>query len=120
MDNPSLDLLPILTCWPLDGGPFVTLPLVHTKDPLSGIRNIGMYRIQKYDSKTTGMHWQIHKVGAAHYQEFFKKNQRMPVTVTLGGDPALTYAATAPLPPNIDEMLFAGFLRRSPVGTGKV
>ena len=115
MDNPSLDLLPILTCWPLDGGPFVTLPLVHTKDPLSGIRNIGMYRIQKYDSKTTGMHWQIHKVGAAHYQEFFKKNQRMPVTVTLGGDPALTYAATAPLPPNIDEMLFAGFLRRSPV-----
>ena len=114
-EDATLDILPILTCWPLDGGPFVTLPLVHTKDPVTGIRNIGMYRIQKYDGLTTGMHWQIHKVGAAHFQEHIKNNQRMPVTVTLGGDPALTYAATAPLPPNIDEMLFAGFLRRSPV-----
>ncbi|MDX9754019.1 MAG: menaquinone biosynthesis decarboxylase [bacterium] len=111
----TLDILPILTCWPMDGGPFITLPLVHTQDPITGIRNMGMYRIQKFDALTTGMHWQIHKVGAAHYREFFKENRRMDVAVTLGGDPALTYAATAPLPPNIDEMLFAGFLRRTPV-----
>jgi 4-hydroxy-3-polyprenylbenzoate decarboxylase len=114
-EDPSLDILPILKCWPLDGGPFITLPLVHSKDPVTGIRNMGMYRVQKFDKQTTGMHWQIHKVGAAHHREYFKENRRMEVAITLGGDPALTYAATAPLPPNIDEFLFAGFLRRSPV-----
>lgn len=115
IEDASLDDIPILTCWPMDGGPFITLPLVHSKDPVTGTRNMGMYRVQKYDARTTGMHWQIHKVGASHYREYFKENRRMEVAVTLGGDPALTYAATAPLPPNIDEFLFAGFLRRTSV-----
>ena len=111
-DNPSLDKLPVLTCWPMDGGPFVTLPLVFTKDPETGRRNIGMYRMQIFDSCTTGMHWHIHKGAAEHYR---KIGEKMPVAVALGGDPASIYSATAPLPPGIDEMLFAGFLRKEPV-----
>jgi len=111
-ENPSLKKLPVLTCWPLDGGPFITLPLVFTKDPETGRRNVGMYRMQVFDERTTGMHWHIHKGAAEHYR---KKGEKMPVAVALGGDPASIYSATAPLPPGIDEMLFAGFLRKEPV-----
>ncbi|MBI1387956.1 MAG: menaquinone biosynthesis decarboxylase [bacterium] len=114
-EQARLDQLPIMTCWPKDGGPYITLGQVYTRDPLTGLRNCGLYRIQVFDSHTTGMHWQIHKVGASHYREYFKQNKRMPVAVALGGDPALLYAASAPLPPNIDEMLFAGFLRQAAV-----
>ncbi|WP_366922268.1 menaquinone biosynthesis decarboxylase [Metallumcola ferriviriculae] len=113
--DPDLSLLPVLKCWPQDGGPFITLPLVFTKDPESGKRNVGMYRMQVFDSKTTGMHWHLHKHGADHYRGNQAQNQRMEVAVALGGDPAITYAATAPLPKDIDEMFFAGFLRKEPV-----
>ncbi|MBI2684099.1 MAG: menaquinone biosynthesis decarboxylase [Actinobacteria bacterium] len=108
LDAPNLDLLPILTCWPDDGGPFVTLPLVFSKDPRTGIRNCGMYRIQKIDRAAAMMHWQIHKDGASHLRD---SAGRVPVAVAIGTDPAVTYAASAPLPPNVDEMLLAGFLR---------
>lgn len=113
--EPDLSKLPVLTTWPDDGGPFITLPMVFTKDPDSGKRNVGMYRMQVYDRKTTGMHWHLHKQGAHHMWKNKKLSKRMEVAVALGGDPTLTYAATAPLPPDIDEMLFAGFLRKSPV-----
>ncbi|MCX8124691.1 MAG: menaquinone biosynthesis decarboxylase [Spirochaetes bacterium] len=105
-----LDALPILTCWPNDGGPFITLPIVITKDPETGIQNAGMYRMHKFNNTSTGMHWQYNKDGARHYRKYCQLQQRMPVAVALGGSPAITYAATAPLPPDIDEMLFAGFL----------
>jgi 4-hydroxy-3-polyprenylbenzoate decarboxylase len=108
LDEPDLDLLPILTCWPDDGGPFITLPLVFSKDPATGVRNCGMYRIQKVDARTAMMHWQIHKDGAAHLRD---SEGRVPVAVVIGSHPATTYSATAPLPPGIDEMIFAGFLR---------
>ncbi|MDH7600525.1 MAG: menaquinone biosynthesis decarboxylase [Armatimonadota bacterium] len=111
----SLDCFPILKCWPGDGGRFITLPMVFTKDPETGRRNVGMYRMHVYDERTTGMHWHIHKVGARHYAEYERRNQRMEVAVALGGDPAITYAATAPLPEDFDEMIFAGFLRKEPV-----
>jgi 4-hydroxy-3-polyprenylbenzoate decarboxylase len=111
----SLSDLPILKCWPKDGGRFVTLPNVHTRDPESGARNVGVYRMQVYDDRTTGMHWQVHKVGARHGKRYYERGERMPVAVTLGGDPAYTFAATAPLPDGLDEILFAGFLRRKSV-----
>jgi len=110
-----LSELPILKCWPLDGGRFITLPLVFTKDPASGKRNVGMYRMQVYDDRTCGMHWQRHKVGSRHYAEYESQGRDIPVAVALGGDPCYTYAATAPLPEEIDEMAFAGFLRKKPV-----
>jgi len=106
--------LPVLKCWPQDGGRFITLPLVITKDPISGRQNMGMYRLQIYDKTSTGMHWHIHKDGAENYRKG-NKSGRMEVAVALGGDPALIYSATAPLPKDIDEMLFAGFLRQSPI-----
>ena len=108
LDQPDLDLLPILTCWPEDGGPFITLPLVFSRDPVTGARNCGMYRIQKLDARTAMMHWQIHKDGAAHLRD---SQGRVPVAVAIGTHPATTYAATAPLPPGLDEMMLAGFLR---------
>src|SRR5256886_5786003 len=111
----TLDHLPILKCWPKDGGRFITLPNVHTRDPESGARNVGMYRMQVYDGLTTGMHWQVHKVGARHGKVYYERNERMPVAVTLGGDPAYTFAATAPLPDGLDEILFAGFLRQKSI-----
>ncbi|MHB1001396.1 MAG: menaquinone biosynthesis decarboxylase [Armatimonadota bacterium] len=111
----SLFDLPILHCWPGDGGRFVTLPMVFTKDPHTGIRNVGMYRMHVYDEKTTGMHWHPHKVGARHYAEYERLGRRMELAVALGGDPALTFSASAPLPEDIDEMIFAGFLRKSSV-----
>ena len=110
--EPDLRELPVLTTWPLDGGPFVTLPLVFTKDPQSGAQNVGMYRVQVYDRNTTGMHWQRHKQGRAHAAKW---GRRVPVAVVIGADPAITYAATAPLPPIIDEMALAGFLRGAPI-----
>lgn len=114
-DNPSLDILPALKCWPGDAGRFITLPVVFTKDPVTGRRNAGMYRMQVYDSQTTGMHWHIHKDGAENYRSAQHNGERLEVAVALGPDPAVTYAATAPLPKGIDEMLFAGFLRNAPV-----
>src|SRR4051794_32951868 len=116
-NNSQLNLhdLPILKCWPKDGGRFVTLPNVHTRDPETGARNVGMYRMQVYDDSTTGMHWQVHKVGARHGKRYYERGERMPVAVTIGGDPAYTFAATAPLPDGLDEILFAGFLRRKSV-----
>ncbi len=114
-DDASLDELPILHCWPGDGGRFITLPMVFSKDPHTRARNVGMYRMHVYDEKTTGMHWHPNKVGARHYAEFERLGRRMEVAVALGGDPAITYSATAPLPEDFDEMIFAGFLRKSPV-----
>ena len=113
--NPDQGILPILQCWPADGGRFVTLPMVHTKDPHTGIRNTGMYRMQVIDAQTTGMHWHRHKTGARHYREYKALGKRMPVAVALGGDPAYIYSATAPLPDNIDEYILAGFLRKQKV-----
>jgi 4-hydroxy-3-polyprenylbenzoate decarboxylase len=112
---PNLYALPILTSWPKDGGPFITLPMVITKSPKTKIRNVGMYRMQVFDSKTTGMHWHIHKHGARHLKEAKRLNRKLEVAVALGGDPALIYAATAPLPEDFDEYFFAGFLRKKRV-----
>ena len=107
--------LPILKCWPNDGGRFITLPNVHTRDPENGARNVGVYRMQIFDERTTAMHWQVHKVGARHGKRYYERGERMPVAVTIGGDPVYTFAATAPLPDGLDEILFAGFLRRKSV-----
>lgn len=115
MEKPDLNKLPILQCWPKDGGRFLTLPAIHTKDPHSGIRNIGMYRMQVFTSTMTAMHWHKHKVSARHFNEYKKLGKRMPVAVALGGDPVYTYAATAPLPENVDEYMLAGFLRKKRV-----
>ncbi len=112
---PTLLDFPILHCWPRDGGRFITLPCVHTRDPDTGERNVGMYRMQIYDAQTAGMHWQVHKVGARHGKRYYERGERMPVAVTLGGDPAYTFAATAPLPDGLDELLFAGFIRKKSV-----
>ena len=114
-DDVDLMSLPVMTCWPDDGGPFFTLPNVITKDPDTGARNIGMYRMQRVDRRTTAMHWQIHKTGARHFRRAKELGKRLEVAVAFGGDPALTYAATAPLPDGIDEWMFAGFLRGKPV-----
>jgi len=110
--EPNLDKIPILKCWPDDGGAFVTLPLVFTKNPKTGKRNVGMYRLQKFDSKTTGMHWHIHKNGAENFRD---STEKIECAVAIGTDPAVTYAATAPLPRDVDEMVFAGFLRKKSV-----
>ncbi len=115
MNPPDLRKLPVLTCWPYDGGPFITLPGVHTRCPQTGTRNLGMYRMQVFDSTLTGMHWHLHKGSANHFRQYRELGRKMPVTVTLGGDPAYIYAATAPLPENLDEYLLAGFLRRKRV-----
>jgi len=114
-ENPDVTKLPALFCWPKDGGRFITLPLVFTKDPETGVRNCGMYRIHIYDAKTTGMHWHLHKDGSHHYIKAEKLGKRLEVAVAIGGDPAVIYSATAPLPAGIDEILFAGFLRKEPV-----
>jgi 4-hydroxy-3-polyprenylbenzoate decarboxylase len=115
--GPDVDLaqLPIPICWPEDGGPYITLPGVITRDPITGVRNVGMYRIQVIGRNEVAMHWQRHKVGAAHWRELAARGETMPVAIALGGDPASVYAASAPLPPSIDEFLFAGFLRKEPV-----
>ena len=113
--EPDLGILPVLTCWPGDAGPFITLPMVLSKDPKSGTRNVGLYRMQVFDQRTTGMHWHLHKVGARHFQHQKEKYGRLELAVCLGGDPAMIYAATAPLPDQVDEILFTGFLRKKGV-----
>ncbi|MDZ4862376.1 MAG: menaquinone biosynthesis decarboxylase [Gemmatimonadota bacterium] len=115
----NLDRLPFLTTWPQDGGRYITLPMVITEDPSRGIRNVGMYRIQVLSKNTLAMHWQRHKVGAAHWRAMAAKGERMPVVIAVGADPASLYSGSAPLPPTIDEFLFAGFLRKSPVDLAK-
>jgi len=115
MKEPDITKLPVLQCWPYDGGKFVTLPLVHTVDPGNGIKNLGMYRMQVFEKDLTGMHWHIHKNSARHFREYKRLGKKMPVAVALGGDPVYTYAATAPLPDNIDEYMLAGFLRKKKV-----
>lgn len=115
MKNPDVTKLPVLTCWPEDGGPFVTLPVIQTRDPLTQIRNVGLYRMQVFSPTMTAMHWHRHKVSARHFNEYKKLGLRMPVAVTIGGDPAYTYSATAPLPDGVDEFMLAGFLRKKKV-----
>jgi len=115
MSNPDIGKLPVITCWPKDGGPFITLPIIHTKEPNTGARNVGMYRMQIFGPTLTGMHWHKHKVSARHFNEYKKTGQKMPVAVALGGDPAYAYSATAPLPENVDEYMLAGFLRKKKV-----
>jgi 4-hydroxy-3-polyprenylbenzoate decarboxylase len=116
-DGFSLKDLPVLQCWPGDGGPFITLPMVFSKNPDTGKRNCGMYRMQVYDDRTTGMHWQTHKQGAEHYRKLVRagNTQRMEVAVSIGADPATIYSAILPLPPDLDEMMMAGFMRNRPV-----
>jgi 4-hydroxy-3-polyprenylbenzoate decarboxylase len=114
-DDIDLGRIPFLTTWPGDGGRYITLPMVITTDPIRGIRNVGMYRIQVLSRNTLAMHWQRHKVGAAHWREMAARGERMPVVIALGADPASVYSGSAPLPPTIDEFIFAGFLRKEPV-----
>jgi 4-hydroxy-3-polyprenylbenzoate decarboxylase len=113
--KPNVHTLPIQKCWPQDAGRFVCMPLVITRDPDNGARNVGTYRMQVIDGQTTFMHWQLHKTGARHWRRYMELKQRMPVAVALGGDPVYAFAATAPLPDGIDEMMFAGFLRKNSV-----
>jgi 4-hydroxy-3-polyprenylbenzoate decarboxylase len=114
-EHPSLATLPIIQCWPGDAGRYITLPMVFTRDPVSGARNVGMYRLQVFDDQTLGMHWQIHKGSAEHHRVAEETDRPMEVAIALGGDPCSIYAASAPLPPGIDEMVFAGWLRGSGV-----
>jgi 4-hydroxy-3-polyprenylbenzoate decarboxylase len=113
--RPNVNTLPIQKCWPHDAGRFVCMPLVITRDPDNGTRNVGTYRMQIIDGQTTFMHWQLHKTGARHWRRYMELKQRMPVAVALGGDPVYAFAATAPLPDGIDEMMLAGFLRKKSV-----
>lgn len=115
MDPPDLTKLPILTCWPKDAAPFITFGMVITQDPDTDIRNVGIYRMQVLNKKSTAMHWQIHKVGRRHFNRYRELGRRMPVAVAIGGDPALTWSACAPMPDGVDEFLLAGFARKKPV-----
>lgn len=115
----SLTRIPILLCWPDDGGRFITLPTVFTRHPVTGKRNVGMYRMHVYDDRTTGMHWHTHKVGAEHYRQAERLKRRLEVAVAIGPDPVVTYAATAPLPPDIDEIQVSGFLQNAPIEMAK-
>ncbi|MFW5851088.1 MAG: menaquinone biosynthesis decarboxylase, partial [Bacteroidota bacterium] len=113
--SPDLSMLPVLQCWPHDGGKFITLPMVITHHPETGVRNVGMYRMQVFDATSTGMHWHLHKTGANHYNAYKKLGKKMPISIAIGGDPAHTFSATAPLPENIDEFMLSGFLRKKKV-----
>jgi 4-hydroxy-3-polyprenylbenzoate decarboxylase len=118
-DASGFSSLPVLKCWPRDGGRFLTLPVVCTRDPATGAQNMGMYRMQVYDDRTAGMHWHVHKDGAHFFQRYKERRERMPVAVALGSDPAVTYASTAPLPEGVWEMIFAGFLRGRPASIAR-
>ena len=118
-DQIDLRDIPIITCWPDDGGPYITLPMVISRDPKRGIRNVGMYRVQYDSPNTLKMHWQRHKVGAAHWRDMAERKEIMPVCIAVGADPASIYSASAPLPPTVDEFIFAGFLRKQPVSLVK-
>jgi len=118
-DDVDLSKLPVLYCWPKDAAPFITLPMVFTKSLETGKRNVGMYRMQIFDKNSTGMHWHIHKDGSHYFNEYRSKGKRMPVAVAIGADPASIYAATAPMPRGVDEMLLAGFIRNKPVSMTK-
>jgi 4-hydroxy-3-polyprenylbenzoate decarboxylase len=118
-DDVDLRKLPIIKCWPEDGGAYITLPMVISRDPKRGIRNVGMYRVQLLGARDLAMHWQRHKVGAAHWRDMAERKETMPVCIAIGADPASMYSASAPLPPTVDEFLFAGFLRRAPVRLAK-
>ena len=111
--------LPVITCWPGDAGPYITLPMVVSRDPVRGTRNVGMYRVQVLGPDSLAMHWQRHKVGAAHWRAMADRGEKMPVCIVVGADPASVYSASAPLPPNVDEFLFSGFLRNRPVALAK-
>jgi 4-hydroxy-3-polyprenylbenzoate decarboxylase len=113
-EGPMLDKLPVIQCWPDDGGKFITFPTVITKDPETGKRNVGMYRMHVYDNQTTGMHWQIHKDGADHFRKL-KGRSRLEVAIAIGADPIILFSGACPLPPGMDEFMLAGFLRRQPV-----
>lgn len=115
MKNPDITKLPVLKCWPHDGGNFLTLPVIHTVDPHNGIRNVGLYRMQVFEPTLTALHWHKHKVSAAHFNEYKKLGKRMPIAVALGGDPLYVFSAACPLPPNFDEYMFTGFLRKKKV-----
>ena len=115
----DLRKLPVMTCWPEDGGPYITPPMVISRDPKRGIRNVGMYRVQVLGPRTIAMHWQRHKVGAAHWRAMAERGETMPVCIAIGADPASLYSASAPLPPTVDEFIFAGFLRSAPVHLAK-
>ena len=115
MEDADITKLPVMKCWPHDGGNFLTLPIIHTLDPNSGIRNVGLYRMQVFGPKLTALHWHKHKVSAGHFNEYKKQGKRMPVVVALGGDPIYVFTAACPLPPNVDEYMFAGFLRKKKV-----
>ena len=119
MQNTDLSKIPVLKTWPCDGGRFITLPMVNTKDPISGMRNLGMYRVQILSNDTTAMHWHRHKTGARHYQQYKTLGKKMPVAIAIGGDPVYAYSATAPLPDGVDEYLLAGFLRHKRVNLVK-
>lgn len=113
--DPSFDLMPVCRCWPQDGGRFITLPMVFSRDPRTQALNCGMYRLQVFDPKTCGMHWHIHKGGAEHLRRMAERGERLPVSIAVGCGPAEVFSATLPLPPDINEMMFAGLLRGSPV-----
>ena len=117
--DPDLFKLPILKLWPEDGGRFITFPLVHTKDPLTGQRNVGMYRVQVFEKDLAAMHWHRHKTGAMHFEKYKKIGKRMPIAIALGGDPVYTYVATAPLPENLYEYILAGYIRHKSVNLVK-
>ncbi|MCX7019771.1 MAG: menaquinone biosynthesis decarboxylase [Candidatus Sumerlaeota bacterium] len=114
VENPSFDLMPVCQCWPQDGGRFLTLPMVFSRDPRTGAVNCGMYRLQVYDAQTCGMHWHLHKGGAEHLRRMAERGEKLPVTIAVGGGPAEIFSAAVPLPPDINEMMFAGLLRGSP------
>jgi 4-hydroxy-3-polyprenylbenzoate decarboxylase len=114
-DSASLAGIPILQCWPQDAGRYITFPLVFTKDPETGVRNCGTYRMQVFDERTTGMHWHVHKGAAAHYRKAKRRGRRVEVGVAIGAEPVVCFAGTLPLPEGLDEMLVAGFLRKKPV-----
>ena len=118
-DRVDLSILPVIQCWPKDAGRFITLPLVITQSLKTGKRNMGMYRMQIYDKNSTGMHWHIHKDGSHYFNEYAQAGKRMPVAVAIGADPATIYAATAPMPQGMDEIIMAGFIRKKPVRMAK-